>query len=184
MYTIASLLDIESNNRVQDLWAILEKQCVLKGIRNTPLPHITWQASETYELDRVERYLAEFTQHHKPFNIRTTGLGIFTGEKIILYLAVVQSPRLSKVHKILWKDLENYGSRHYYFAPDYWVPHITLANRDVNHQKIACALEELADKPLYFKVTVSSMAILYDNQGELGVKSIYKLSGSTNNNRV
>jgi 2'-5' RNA ligase len=184
IYTIASLLDVEGDEKVKNLWEVLENQCSLKGIQLTPLPHISWQASETYKIEDVERYLDEFTQHHKPFTIRTTGLGVFTGEKIILYLAVVQSPHLSRMHKMIWRDLGNFGEGHYYFAPDYWIPHITLANKDVDQQKIACAIGELANRPLNFKINISSIVILYDNQGELGVKSIYKFAGSTNNNRV
>ena len=118
MYTVASLLDIESDKKVQNVWSVLEDNCSLKGIRSTPLPHISWQASEDFLFEDLERYLIEFTSHHKPFSIRTTGLGIFTGEKIILYLAVVQSTHLAKMHNLMWKGMSQFGRRHYYYSPD------------------------------------------------------------------
>ena len=184
MYTIASLLDIHSDQKIQILWKDLEEKCFLRGIKLTPLPHISWQASDNYQLEKADACLEEFARHHKPFKIRTTGLGLFTGGKNILYLAMVQSVHLTKLHKALWNNPGLTANRHYYYAPDYWVPHITLANKDVDQQKISCAIETLADETLDFTISVTSMAILYDNQGELGVKSIYKFMGSANNNRV
>jgi 2'-5' RNA ligase len=177
MYTIASLLDVDSEINIKNLWHILEEKCSLRGIRLTPLPHLSWQISEDYQLEAVEGFLADFSKHHRPFKIRPTGLGLFTGNKITLYLAMVHSNHLANLHKGLWNGLKNFGPGHLYYSPSYWVPHITLANKDVDQEKIACAIGELAGRSLNFDVTITSIAILYDRQGEMGVEAKYKLSG-------
>ena len=64
------------------------------------------------------------------------------------------------------------------------MPHITLAIKDVDPEKLACAVSVLAGEPLDFNITLTSMAILYDYQGETGIKSIYKFYGTANNNRI
>jgi len=181
MYTIASLLDVDSEIGIKGLWHILEEKCSLRGIKLTPLPHITWLASQDYQVDEVESFLETFTSHHKPFEIRTSGLGLFTGDRITLYLALVHSTRLTQLHKELWTRLKRPGLANYYYAPDYWVPHITLANKDVDQANISCAIGELAGKSMNFNINIPSIAILYDNQGEIGVKSIYNFGGPKNN---
>jgi 2'-5' RNA ligase len=177
MYTIASLLDISSDEKIKNIWELLDSRCSLKGIRMTPLPHISWQASEDYELDKINSILEDLSAHQKPFNMHSSGLGIFTGAKIVLYLAMVRSKQATDLHKKLWHKLHYYGKSHAYYAVDYWVPHVTLANKDVDAQNLSCAIAELANMPLTFEVSVSSLAILYDIQGETGIKSIYKFNG-------
>ena len=177
MYTIASIFDPESDQKIHTLWQLLDSKCSLKGIQLTPLPHISWQTSEDYDLDQVHSALTRFSTRQKSVLVRSTGLGIFTGERIVLYLAIVRSEHLTKLHDKLWDLLNPYGKSRFYYAPDYWVPHITLANKDLNNQNMPCALSELCDKSLNFEITINSIAILYDIQGEIGVKSIYKFNG-------
>ena len=177
MYTIASLLDTKTDEMVRNIWAFLEQKCLLKGIQMTPLPHISWQAAEDYDIDAVEEEIKNLALTQKAFRARATGLGIFCGFKPVLYLALVRSERLSELHDILWKRLGFYGTSHAYYDSDYWVPHITLANRDVNGQNLSCAIEELTGQLLDFDMEISSLAILYDIQGKTGVKSIYKFNG-------
>jgi 2'-5' RNA ligase len=177
MYTIASLLDTLSDERIHAIWELLDNRCSLKGIRLTPLPHISWQASEDYEIEKISVLLEELTHHEKPFLMKSTGLGVFTGERVVLYLALARSCDASNLHKKLWTALSDYGKGHNFYSSDYWVPHITLANKDVNALNLSCAIAELANMPLNFDIMVDSLAILYDIQGEIGVKSIYKFRG-------
>jgi 2'-5' RNA ligase len=177
MYTIASLLDTSSDEKIKNIWELLDSRCSLKGIRLTPLPHISWQASEDYELDKINSILEDLSAHQKPFIMRSSGLGIFTGEKIVLYLAMVRSKKATDLHKKLWQKLHCYGKSHTYYAVDYWVPHVTLANKDVDALSLSCAIAELANMAFTFEVSVNSLAILYDIQGETGIKSIYKFTG-------
>jgi 2'-5' RNA ligase len=177
MYTIASLLDTLSDERIHNIWELLDTRCSLKGIRLTPLPHISWQASEDYDIEKVSVLLEELARCEKPFLIKSTGLGIFTGERVVLYLALVRSFEASDLHKKLWTALSNYGKGHNFYSSASWVPHVTLANKDVNVLNLSCAIAELANMPLNFDIMVNSLAILYDIQGEIGVKSIYKFKG-------
>jgi 2'-5' RNA ligase len=177
MYTIASLLDNLSGETIHNIWELLDNRCSLKGIRLTPIPHISWQASEDYDLEKINSLLEKLADREKPFLMRSTGLGIFTGERIVLYLALVRSCEASDLHKKLWIELNDYGKSHNYYNSASWVPHITLANKDVNIINLSCAIAELANMPLNFDIIVNSLAILYDIQGETGVKSIYKFKG-------
>ena len=72
MYTIASLLDPVSNQHINQLWQFLEDKCDLKGIKQIQLPHISWQASENFNINEIDLYLEAFAKRHKPFNIKST----------------------------------------------------------------------------------------------------------------
>jgi len=51
------------------------------------------------------------------------------------------------------------------------VPHITLAYRDVSRVNLPCALADLAFQTLRMDVLVDHLAVMYDINGEIGVKA-------------
>ena len=79
MFTIASLLDPESDVKVKSLWDQLEINSGLKGVKKSPLPHFSWQIAESYPLNEADKRLAQYSRKYAPFDVKVSGLGIFTG---------------------------------------------------------------------------------------------------------
>jgi 2'-5' RNA ligase len=178
---VVSVLDPHYYRQVEGLWEVLERCCELTGIRLTPLPHMSWQVAERYEVEAVTAALKAMSRRLEPMIVHTAGLGVFTGEAPVLYLPVVKSQELLDRHRLLWEALESLGrgvSRHY--QPDRWIPHITLAHGEIKAKQVAKATEVLAKIGLSWEITLDNLALV-GQEGEDSGKLIqgYGFDGSS-----
>ena len=167
MNGIASLLDQLTTDRIQSLWQELDTRCGLVGVKVTPFPHFSWQVTEGYDLTRLETILRKLARQSKPITIHTAGLGIFTGENPVIYISIVKDESLLHFHTSLWKQIEEIAIRPApYYAPDQWVPHITLAYNDVRQDNLNCAIQALASESFNWEIQVDNLVFVAqtDNQ--------------------
>ncbi|MDR3574950.1 MAG: 2'-5' RNA ligase family protein [Anaerolineaceae bacterium] len=174
MYAIASLLDPYSRQKIQELWNYLESDCGLSGIKETPLPHFSWQGANDYKFPEVSNVLQKLASEIPPFVVRTAGLGIFTSEKPILYLSLVKTFPMIKAHQKIWDAVKSKADQLIeYYAPELWMPHITLAYHDLNRKNLPCAFSELAFQPFDIEISVNNLAVIYQIEQEVGVRDQY-----------
>jgi 2'-5' RNA ligase len=172
MHALISTLDDMNKERVSDLWMTLADYCNLHGIFRIPLPHFSWHGAESYQLHLLEPLLAEWARQVEPFQVRTSGLGIFTGEKPILHLRVIATQRLVNYHRQIWQQIQTThanGSSPYY-APHTWLPHITLGIEDLNISNIGCAVTQLAFQTYDWIIQVDNLTLVShepDRPGEI-----------------
>ncbi|HEX9029692.1 MAG TPA: 2'-5' RNA ligase family protein [Anaerolineales bacterium] len=181
MYAIVSLLDEQHNNQMLELWQGLEAECGLAGVALTPLPHFSWHIAAEYDLKRLETALAVLAAGSQPFTVRTTGLGFFTGASPVVFIPVVKDRTISRYHQQVW-DLvlpAAMGPSDHY-APEVWVPHITLAYGDVDAARLGCAMEKLAFQPFSWEIPVDHLALVYQLSGQVGRLQSSFPFGSTN----
>ena len=172
MYAIASLLDPLSDQTVRSLWAFFERSCGLTGVRTTPLPHFSWQGADAYVIDPVEDTLAHIAEQCAPFVVRTAGLGIFTGKMPVVYIPLVKDEHLLNMHKMVWEAVRPYAIvPNVYYDPAHWVPHITLALREVDPSRLGCAVEEIASKPIELEIMVDNLSLIFQSNGQAGIKN-------------
>lgn len=160
MEGIATLLEPHRYADIEAIWSYLEADCDLKGVKITPVPHVSWQLVDSYQMDMLFAVLEEFCRHAKPFLARTTGLGIFTGENPVIYIPLVKNHQLLRFHEILWNETARAGSGiipHY--SPENWIPHITLASGDVDRIKLSCAMERLAFHTYNWEFVVDHLVV-------------------------
>jgi 2'-5' RNA ligase len=161
MNGIASLLDKPATARVERLWQDLETRCGLVGVKVTPFPHFSWQVTESYDLPHLETVLHALARHARPFTIHTAGLGLFTGENPIVYIFIVKDEPLMHFHKLLWEQMNGIAIRPaLYYAPGQWVPHITLAYKDVNPANLDCAMQYLAFQSFDWEIQIDNLILV------------------------
>ncbi|MDX1521557.1 MAG: 2'-5' RNA ligase family protein [Anaerolineae bacterium] len=164
MHGIVSLLDDNHYRQVETLWAELQAAFDLTGIYAVPFPHFSYQVAAAYDLDRLEPLLAGVARQHPPLAVKTTGLGIFSGPKPVLYIAVVRSQALSQFHQAIWHSVSTTGSGLVeYYRPANWVPHITLANLDLGPDRLSAAVERLSHRDFSWEMTIDNLSLLYDS---------------------
>jgi 2'-5' RNA ligase len=162
MIAVASLLDIHANERIHQIWDWLEANCGLSEIKLTPLPHFTWQSAEDYELAEVQPALKKLASELTPFRVRTSGIGIFTGEAPVFYLALIKSRPLLDLHERIWVELASLRSiSNPYYSPEIWIPHITLARKDITPDNLACALSGMIHTRLEIDIDVNNFSVIY-----------------------
>jgi 2'-5' RNA ligase len=166
MNGIASLLTDPHKTQVEAIWQELEEKCGLIGVRTTPFPHFTYQVVETYDQARLEPILREIAQQAQPFTIYSTGLGLFTGQEPVIYLPLVKNDLLLHFHKVIWdRTTEVAQGISPYYAPELWVPHITLGLSDITNLNLNCAMQALAFGDFNWQINVDNLAFIgqYDN---------------------
>jgi 2'-5' RNA ligase len=121
------------------------------------------------------RRLRELAARSRPFRVRTAGLGIFTVANPILYIPVIRSPALSALHGEIWRGVRQVvpGSVAHYYNPDEWAPHITLAQGDIDPDKLAEIVRVLSRRNFHWELTVNNLAVIYDTGKQQGVRCRY-----------
>lgn len=180
MHGIVTLLPQPFYAEVEALWDELEQSAGLRGIRVTPFPHFSWQIGSHYPEEALAQALERLAAETEPFPACGGGLGFFTGASPVMYIPVVKTRRLAKFHRRVWETLLPLGegvSPHY--APESWMPHISLAYGDVTQENIGAAVACLAHRTLLWDFQVDNLAYGYEPDGAVGViKMQFALGGA------
>lgn len=146
MSTLALQIPEPAAGEVRRWWTALETGLGLKGVRRVPFPHLTLFGFEGIEHPRVQRVLETFSESHAPVAVRGVGLGLFLRPAPVVYLPVIRSPELDHLHRLLWEALGELGGHRYrLYGPDHWLPHLTLAQFDLDAAEALSAVALLRD---------------------------------------
>ena len=169
MHGIVTLLDEVNTINVQSLWQKLENECGLSGIKVTPIPHFSWQVAEDYELQSLEPFLRKIAQDTQPFTVHTTGLGLFTGDRPVVFIPLVKDAQMLRFHEMMWEQAKTsaHGINQLY-SPASWIPHITLAHGDVDPHKLTCAMENIAFQTFDWEIIVDNLALIGQDEDDTG----------------
>ncbi|MBN1146504.1 MAG: 2'-5' RNA ligase family protein [Anaerolineales bacterium] len=179
MHGLVSLLPEPYYNQVQAIWEELAGGYGLQGVRVTPYPHFSWQIAQDYDFERLEEIVRGIARASPPLAVRTAGLALFTGFRPVLYVPVVKDALLLELHAHIWRSAQpaSQGLSPYY-APDAWMPHISLAYEDVNRENIGPLIESLAFRSFNWEMTIDNIALIYEPKGEIGaLKFCIQFSG-------
>lgn len=169
MHGIVSLLPQPYYKEVKDIWNELEKEIGLTGIKVTPYPHFSWQIGENYDLNRLKSIFNDIAMSTKPFKVKTTGVGLFTGKCPVVFIPVVKDKELLKFHYSVWERLRQVGEKiSEYYSPQSWVPHISLAYGDVTKENIGRVIKKLSFVDFNWSFEVDNISFIYELDGQVG----------------
>ncbi|HEY8323042.1 MAG TPA: 2'-5' RNA ligase family protein [Ktedonobacterales bacterium] len=184
MQGIVSLLDDASERAVRALWAELETRHDLREApRSVPFPHCSYQIAAEYDLATLGAILSQVAARHAPFSVDVSGLGAFEAPEPVLYLAVRRNAALDALHAALWRALVEGGVAREWsplYAPDSWVPHITLAQRDLTPEGLRAIQSAWADRDLRREVRFSDLTLGVQAPGQAAQRPLlrFPLGGS------
>ncbi len=176
MQALVTLLPDKLYKKVQNIWMELKRDFDISRVLVTPFPHISLSTADGYE--NIDKNLEQFTSEVKPFTIRTNGLGIFAGERPLLYLEVTKNRELLDFHEDLWKIVDQIViNPEELYRPEYWVPHITLIFLgDITKENIGEIMKKYAFQDFHFEFEIDNISLL-QGSFEKGIKLVktYKL---------
>src|ERR1044071_6540498 len=75
----------------------------------------------------------------------------------ILYISVVRSPALSALHREIWDGVRQTvpGAVAHYYHPEEWAPHVTLAQGDIDSDKLAEVVRYLCRRNFHWEFNVT-----------------------------
>ncbi len=169
MYAIISELDQDTAVHVMRLWRRLNDACGLEGIFNYPNPHFTWLGAEKIEVEPTQDLFNTIAEQTYTFPVRITGLDVFRGDSPVLYLSLFKSLSLLNLHKYLWNQIQPYvQDPSLYYAPDKWIPHVTLALHDLTNDNLDCAIKSIEQDSVKQVSWVNNLALVEADDSQLG----------------
>lgn len=180
MCGIVSFLDDVHNELVDELWRDMVSDCTVTNKHLPPLHHFSWQVFDSCDFQQLNDAITEIARDTLPFTVRTSGLGVFSGESLVIYVALIKDEELMRFQKKLWQKTINFAQEiSPFYNPDSWTPHITLINGTNKDKDIICALDKLIKMNFVWEFTVDSIALIGDAHHELGKgKYLHRLSSS------
>jgi 2'-5' RNA ligase len=166
MQGIVSLLDADSEQAVRSLWDELAREWNLReAARLAPIPHISYHVAEGYDLARIGLVMRRIGADAPPLNVRITGFGEFTAVGPVLYLAIARDTALDSLHASIWKALDDGDiARNSWrlYAPETWVPHVTLAMGDLTAETLASLLTKWSGRDARMEARISAISLFGD----------------------
>jgi 2'-5' RNA ligase len=167
MHGVVSLLDDSSSRMVEKLWAEIEREFGIRGVYQSPFPHIPYHVAASYGVDKIKTVMQVFACHTSPFRVRCCGLGVFTGAEPVLYIPVVRSQQLAEFQHELWHQLTKSSDRlEFAYRPARWVPHVTLARHDLTQRAVGAIVRRFCTTELSQSVTINNLALIYNTAGK------------------
>jgi 2'-5' RNA ligase len=162
-YVIASLLDETHETIVKNIWHELETELGISHPIANPTPHMTQIQAQAIDSAQLHDAMEQFAAFQPPFTIRTAGLGLFTGEKNAVYVAVVRNPELTRIQTSLIGALT--GAMHdisKHHLINHWMPHISLLIPGMGIAQLADVVTLLAQRDFAWEMTIDRISLLGD----------------------
>ena len=177
MYAITSLLNPRNAQRITRIIKGLESKFGLDDVQATPDPHVTYLVMGTRRLADLKEMLQQVAASTPPFSAYTTGLGVFPGEKPVIYVPVLRSNDLNELHQRVLDVTAPLSRASSYFCPDRWLPHLSLALHDTTPDLLGPVLRHLNQETYNLRLNVNNLAILR-KKGDLFVREeVFELTG-------
>lgn len=173
MYSITSVFDAGNAG----IWTDLEKSCEYVGLNKTTIPHFSWQTAEAYQFEPLKKELFSLSRSIRSFKFRTSGLGIFSNHRKILFLIIVKDRALLDLHQRIWEQTIQYAvNPNLLYSPESWIPHISLNLNDLTEDQFLCAVKELSNRSLNFELLVNKLGLIFLTPTTSGIDALYPLS--------
>ena len=161
MQGIVSLLDGEARERIEQLWEELRRDFGVRGIHSKRFPHFSYHVAEEYDLVQLRPALEQLARSTRQFPAHASGIGIFTRKEPVIYLPVVRSAEMQLVHGDVARVAEPLATGiNEYYAPDIWIPHITIAEGDVDILILPEIVRRLGERNLRWGFPVTNLAVI------------------------
>ncbi len=175
---LVTLLESRYQELLSGMCSELQQRFCVCGLYATVYPHFSYQVAADFDAQAVGPLLAAVAQRTRPFRVRVTTLGVFPMANPIIYLSVVRTEALSRLHRQLWEATEGLTvDPVQYYHPEYWIPHITLAHGDVERENLTDILFWLQKHPPNWELTVDNVALIYAEGFEQGEAFRLPLAG-------
>jgi 2'-5' RNA ligase len=163
MQAIVSALDDPHRELIENIWGGLKAVFGFKQLAGATAPHFIYQSAEQYDPQATDTVLARIAAATPAFTITTGVVGVLRGPRCVLYLPVLESDALDRLHATLWHDVAPLaaGVRQAY-AAETWAPHITLAVSPINEAQMPRVLRFLEARDTRWALPVTNLCFVPD----------------------
>jgi 2'-5' RNA ligase len=170
VFTIASVLDPAQSGWNHEDWQFFDRLRFGHSFSTNGDLHFSWHVAGEYNTEKVLPLLQKMASELPPYEITTTGIGIFTGPRPVLYLPVIKTKWMADLHTALWDALESHASQvSDYYCPNKWMPHITLIYEETDIEKVLRIAGLIMKTPLKLELNLNHFAMIYRDDRDHGL---------------
>ena len=148
-----------------------------RGALNSP-PHVTLQPPFEWlaaNVPKLEESLNLFSANRLPIPVTISGFAAFAPR--VIYVDVVKSPALLEIQKDLMSYIEaNLGIVDRVSQTRPFVPHITVAFRDLTQENFQAAWLEFSGRELDFEFTAAALTLLLHDGSRWNISNNFPLN--------
>lgn len=176
MAGIISLLGGRDADNVERLMAAMASEFgVPRGFPGGE-PHVSYHLGDYRPEPPATTRMADVAASVKPFDVQISGYGVFGGHSPVLYLAVARGPELSSLHAAIVAAFASLGfANNPYYEPANWLPHITIAQQNLDREAFPQIASWLGRQHLRFTARLSSIAFARETATSLEVDASFAL---------
>lgn len=144
------------------------------------IPHVTFHLSER----DVEPGAIEVVEHVAkvtgPFTLYSSGLGAFPGPGgPVLYITVARAPAAAALAQRLEEMLTGagFGPSNLYYSAERWIPHITIAQQNLDGVDLGALLAWLVAQPLALELPIRELSVAKENATGAEILATFPLGG-------
>jgi len=164
---VVSILDQNHYRVIENLWAEMHQRFGVGNPDILAMPHMSYHTAEKYDEEKLAVILEEVASQERPFTITASGIGIFPAPNPIVYVPVVRTADLTNLHTQLCTQLDPIAQNsNPFFAPDSWIPHITLGNYDITLEKLGPISQWLHQQAINLTITIDNLYVLTDETSD------------------
>lgn len=161
VYAVVSPLGGEARTEVLAIWDILETRFGVREARGAQHPHLTYLVGEGTDPQALAARLAATADATAPLTIVLDGLGMFPGPRPVLFMRVVRSAELLAAYERVASAGRSGGLTLWpHYTVQTWVPHVTLALRDLPPPDVPLILAELGRRRQRFLASIGDVRLV------------------------
>ncbi|GGF29162.1 hypothetical protein GCM10010954_30390 [Halobacillus andaensis] len=158
---VATLLSGEEKLEVLTYWNMFEIDFNSTGVQSFDSPNFGYQGGTCEDAASLKKDLEQLWAAHPSFEVNVDGFGYFEEPSPVVYLKIEKNERLAALHKDVHQLLEQHCENLFaLYAPDQWVPHITLAMGDISPEDIQIFKKEYHNHAPAFTQKVDHLALV------------------------
>lgn len=143
------------------MWQFFEREYDSRAIQNFAHPHLSFQGGICEDIKMIDASLRKLSTKIKPFIIRIEGINTFKEPDRAIFLEVIPTKTLQRIHKNIHALLQKYCSKTFdLYSPQNWHPHVTLACEDLTSNNFKKAKKDLENYHPEYKLKVHNLCLV------------------------
>ena len=163
---VAVMLGGQAAEAIRTLWADFGLRWGLELSHPNAAPHLTLVVVEGLRKpEDLRTDLTAVAAEWAPFMVSGAGYGFFVGhghDSAVVHVALTRTPQLSSLQDAAVKAVRRSGGRlQGQSEPQYWRPHITLADSDLDPKVVGEVMSYLAEKgPRHWTIEADNVSLV------------------------
>lgn len=158
---VLSILEGNMLDEARRLWKLFETEYASKGVQSFDFPNVTFQGGQCRDVSRLKDELRALARHLQPFEVIIDGLDCFGSQSKVVFFKVRLTDDLRRVHQVVNETLGQHCENLFQdYLPENWIPHVTVAMKDLTDQVFNRAMHNLRGYHPYYQQTISNINLV------------------------